>query len=113
MPGDGDCLFTSVITYLLLHQEHPGFNKLSLLLGYLPRMQDMIKVLRELVVREWLGEHSDSYQSFLTGQQLQAEADRFLEMGQYSGDVGDLVLLAVSNILRIPIVIFTSIQTYP
>ena len=116
VPGDGDCLFTSVITYLLLYQEHPGYNELSLLLGYSPnsgRTQDMIKALWELVVQEWLGEKSDSYQSFLTGQQLQREANHFLEMGEYPGDVGDLVLMAVSNILKIPIVIFTSIQNLP
>lgn len=116
VPGDGDWLFASVITYLLLHHEHPHNDELAFLLGYTPslgRIDDMIKTLRKAVVQEWLGEHSESYQSFLTGQQLQAEADRFLRMGEFSGDMGNLMLLALSNIPQMPIVVFTSIQNLP
>ena len=38
VPGDGDCLFTSVITYLLLHHEHPSNVELTFLLGYTPSL---------------------------------------------------------------------------
>lgn len=110
------CLFASVITYLLLHHEHPSNVELAFLVGYTPtlgRIDDMIKALRKAIVQEWLGERSESYQSFLTGQQLQAEADQFLRMGEFSGDVGDLVLLALSHVLQMPIVVFTLIQNLP
>ena len=53
------------------------------------------------------------YQSFLTHQQLKEEAHRFLQDGEFTGDVGDLVLPALVNVLAIPMTVFTSAENMP
>ena len=53
------------------------------------------------------------YQSFLTHQQLKEEAHRFLQDGEFTGDVGDLVLPALVNVLAIPMAVFTSAENMP
>ena len=69
--------------------------------------------MREVVVLEWTGENTMYYQSFLTQQQLQEEAHRFLQDGEFTGDVGDLVLPALVNVLAIPMTVFTSAENMP
>ena len=49
---------------------------------------------------EWLGDHSQEYQSFLTRAQLVGEAHRFLENGEFAGELGDLVLTGLANVLQ-------------
>ena len=51
--------------------------------------------------------------SFLTQDQLQSEAQRFLEDGEYCGNLGDLVLPALVNVLSQPVTIFTSVENMP
>lgn len=38
---------------------------------------------------EWLGEHTHEYTGFLAATQLEREAQRFLESGEFSGELGD------------------------
>lgn len=45
--------------------------------------------------------------------QLEHEAARFLDNGEFTGELGDLVIAALSNVLQSPIVVFTSIQNLP
>ena len=70
----------------------------------------LARLLRRATVDEWLGENS---QSFLTHNQLQNEAHKFLQDGHYSGDLGDLVLPALVNVLSQPVTIFTSAENRP
>ena len=43
----------------------------------------------------------------------ESEAQKFLESGHYDSELGNCVPLAMSNILQIPLVIFTSMENYP
>ena len=43
----------------------------------------------------------------------ESEAEKFLESGHYDSELGNCVPLAMSNILQIPLVIFTSMENYP
>ena len=71
--------------------------------------KELSTVLRQVTVNECLGENSLHYQS-LTHDQLCEEAQKFLEDGHYSGDLGGLVLPALVNVLSLPITIFTSAE---
>ena len=50
---------------------------------------------------------------FMTGNQLQEQASDFLHSGEFASNVGDLVIAAISNILKAPIVVFTSVKNMP
>ena len=43
----------------------------------------------------------------------ESEAQKFLKSGHYDSELGNCVPLAMSNILQIPLVIFTSMENYP
>ena len=49
----------------------------------------------------------------MTGNQLQEQASDFLHSGEFASNVGDLVIAAISNILKVPIVVFTSVKNMP
>ena len=68
--------------------------------------------MRELVVNEWLTNEND-YQSFLTGVDLQREAQRFRRDGEFAGALGDALPVAMANLLNIPILIFTTVHNMP
>ncbi len=113
---DGNCLFVSVVTNLMLNGEHPSNKHLAAIHSTLPtpdNMMDVVKSLRTAIVNEWMGERTSQYQSFLTGHQLHEIATNYLSMGEFAGDVGDLILPALSNVLRAPIVLFTNIEHLP
>lgn len=74
---------------------------------------DVVRTLRKAVVEEWLGENTGSYQSFLTSDQLHEQAQSFLNSGTFAGDIGDLVVRALANALKVPIVVFTSVENMP
>ena len=106
--GDGNCLFYA-IAFSLLQLMQTGALP-SHVVQILHIVQDMTinqlaKQLRTAVVGEWLGENSAHYESFLTHSQLQQEAQMFTESGHFSGELGDLVLSALANLLHTPIVV--------
>ena len=49
----------------------------------------------------------------MTHDQLYNEAHKFLEDGEYCGDLGNLVLPALVNVLSQPVTIFTSAENMP
>ena len=64
-------------------------------------------------MNEWLGEHSQCYQMFMTEGQLHIQAKEFLHDGAYSSDIGDLAIAALSNMLQSPCTCSVHIQTKP
>ena len=70
--------------------------------------------LKELVATEWLGENSDEYQEFLTHSQLHEQAALLQQLSaNLPSDIMDLVILAVSHQLQLPVVLFTSLKNLP
>lgn len=110
--GDGNCLFYAVAHALL---QKNNYASLAETLGFSTQttQKELAKLLRQATVNEWLGENSSHYQSFLTGDQLHTQAHKFLQDGEYSGDLGDLVLPALVNVLSQPVTIFTSAENMP
>ena len=76
-------------------------------------VQDIIKKLRKAVVDELLGNNTAEYQSFLSHEQLSTQAQRFLKDGEFMGEVGDLMIKALCNVLQTPIILFTSVKGLP
>ena len=117
-PKDGNCLLYSII-----HNMKYQVNNGNMILGKflqqccgidIKNPFDMIiTTLRSLIVAEWLGEYSNEYKEFMTGNQLQEQASDFLHSGEFASNVGDLVIAAISNILKAPIVVFTSVKNMP
>ena len=63
------------------------------------------------MVKEWQ-EHTDHYQGYLT-EDLAPHSETFLQSGHYTGDLGDLMILTLANVLHIPVTVFTSISNMP
>lgn len=78
--------------------------------------EDKINVLRQLIVQEFSGPNRHLYEPFMitsTTDSYDTEAQKFLRPGHYDSELGNCVPLAMSNILQIPLVIFTSMENYP
>lgn len=115
--GDGSCLFTAV-ALAVIQRIQAGDTVLSdtlLSLGLpIHQQQDVHHIallLRRSMVSEWL-ENTDVYQGFVTTD-IRAAALHFLSTQQFSGDLGDLMIMALSNILHTPFCIFTSVLNMP
>ena len=117
IPGDGNCLFTSVAfslvqriqsgdAYIIERLRDIGIHEID--------MQDtnhIQKFLRIRMVEEW-NTNQEYYQGFLTVD-ITTITHEFLQSGHFSGCLGDLMVLTLANILQIPITIFTSVQNMP
>ena len=120
VPGDGDCCFTSVSSGLDKMLEGSDDALIQHLQSLkVCRNQDLStrnSLLRELAVAEWLGDNSEEYTAFLTGSHKSSFEDTartFLEPGIFDCELGNSVLLSLTNVLKIPIVVFSSIASYP
>ena len=115
-PGDGDCFFHSIVFGLQQLAGKGNSHAASILQAvnlqaHSPSQR--AQYLRKLVVTEWTGPNSDQYQSFLGPTQIADEALRFLQPGVHGGELGDLVVIAMTNALCIPIMVFTSATNFP
>ena len=116
VPGDGNCLFYAVSLALIQRMKTNNHTRELLLSMGLPEdqlddMYNIAKLLRRSVVHEWQ-ENADNYQGF-TLVDLGSEALNYLADGEFSGDIGDLMVLTLANILGIPLTIFTSVENMP
>lgn len=118
--GDGNCFFSSVAFQLLKlfsSDESRGhvidhFANIGLTSDMC--VQSLSIVLRNMVVEEWRGNAAAQYASFLPNEvDYFMEVARFESEGVFSGPVGDLMPLAVANVLGIPLVIITSEPSNP
>lgn len=115
---DGNCLFYAVALNILQqistgnHHLQSTLMGLGLSISELNNTKCIAKLIREAVVSEWTGINCEYYQRFVSVN-IMSEAPRYLASGEFSGSLGDLVILAIANILRVPITIFSSIPNMP
>ena len=115
--GDGNCLFSALSLAIIqrLQSSDSALSQILLALGLpLERMNDVASIaqlLRECMVKKWL-ENSDSYQGFTTTD-IQQVAHTYLSHGEFAGDLGDLMVLTLANILNTPITLLTSVINMP
>ena len=121
MPGDGDflhCISISLSSFLTRNQENTNLSQYLKSIGISIEMsnEDKINVLRQLIVQEFAGPNRHVYEPFMissTTDSYNTEAQKFLKPGHYDSELRNCVPLAMSNILQIPLVIFTSMENYP
>ncbi|KAJ7373400.1 hypothetical protein OS493_012993 [Desmophyllum pertusum] len=117
---DGDCLFSSVIfqlkqmvssrnAELLSHLEAIGFH--TLLQG---DNNTAVAGLRNLMVSEMLENRAD-YEGYITNDSVEYEEQvkNFKQFGVYSGEIGNVMALSLTNVLRVNMVLFTSMDNFP
>ena len=122
MPGDGDCFLHCISTtlryFLTRGQENSKLITYLKSIGINTEMSnvDKINVLRQLIVQEFTGPNRHLYEPFMITSNTNSydeEAQKFLQPGHYDSELGNCVPLAMSNILQMPLVIFTSMENYP
>lgn len=111
--GDGDCAFRSIIVQVQKTQEwndeESALRLHCLDLGLGKSVNEDVFHLRQLFVDSV---QSNNYYQMLTGipfSEMNAETERFRDQCSFCGDVGDLVIKVCSDILRIPIIVVTSL----
>ena len=117
---DGDCLFSSVIFQLKqmvtsgnveLHNHLKAIGFHILLQG---EHNTAVSCLRSLMVSELL-ENRATYDGYITnsGVEYEEQVENFKQMGVYSGEIGNVMALSLTNVLRVNIVLFTSMENFP
>ena len=118
MAGDGNCCFSavafSVITNFSLLKEHASdfFESINLQVDPISNLDDVAMQLRGLCVREWKA-NPHEYEGFVPNTDVAAEADKFMESGFFYGELGNTMILSLSNALGLPLIIFSSAIYHP
>lgn len=115
---DGDCCFRAVARNVSKLTETGGLSSQAYEhmanLGLVNLDEESLSdSLRVLTVSEWSGENRPHYESFLTTDNFDEEVKRFTHKGYFTGELGNLMVLAMANVLKMPIVIFSSLENYP
>ena len=107
--GDGNCLFSAVAVALKQLATHVDLSvHEEMLIG----SDDLSGTLRDLAVKEWT-DNSDYYREFLTTVTIEEEVMKFKENGYYDSELGNTAVLSLSNALKIPIIMLTSMPETP
>ena len=115
--GDGDCVFTSIVRQLRRHPEfienEPSLTAHLAALGLSGSEKDDAYSLRQLFVDQV--QSNEMYQ-MMTGVdpgRLNEETELFRERGTFCGNLGDLVVRVCADVLQIPVVVITSLASFP
>ena len=110
--GDGNCCFLALAFTLCVQKQEiqsvlPNlFSDVGIHIE--AETIDIAYQLQLLAVNEWM-QHTEDYQSFLDGNHtVSEEAPQFLQQGHFLGPRGNTMVLAVSNALGLPIIVFSS-----
>ena len=117
IPGDGNCCFAAIAFSLHQQRQSIELKQPQLLLDYgidnSATLTDITSKLRNIAVEEWI-KNCDEYKHFLDeGHDVVKEAKMFLQNGDFFGPLGNTMVLAISNALGIPIIVFSSAAHYP
>lgn len=110
--GDGNCCFSAVAfsllrnSKLILQSSPDFFEKLGLDIS--GNFQTVGKQLKHLTVTEWT-QNAHDYEGFVPDVDIQQEAYKFLQSGYFFGELGNTIVLALSNMLGLPIIFSSSI----
>ena len=115
---DGNCLFYSVLYNARVQCENNNSELEQVLntngISILSDSKSNATILRHLVVKEWL-ENAWYYKSFLAHEedQFDVRVEAFKQDGHFASNIGDLVITAISNVLKTSIVLLTSNSDMP
>ena len=119
VPGDRNCCFTSIATALnkLVESVEKNENGNSALLEHLnllgigETIEEDTTRLRQLFC-EKIDTNQQNYQTWVDCD-VQQEIEKFSRSGWFDSSLGDICVLACSNILKFTIVVITSITSVP
>lgn len=104
---DGDCLFHAVAYGLnIMRTEIKISEKLSLLKIYTSNQEVSASHLRKSTVKH-IKENLHLYNNFMATLDMET-IDHYEQDGVFEGNIGDLLISAISNMLEIPIIIITA-----
>ena len=118
VPPNGNSFFLA-IAYAIVNSIIPNKAISNDLVSHLESLglmnckdtNEMSHKLRELRVHEWIS-HPEDCQPFLgVGQLLHHEASLFLNDGYFASDLGNCMALAMANLLNLPIVVITQMES--
>ena len=109
--GDGNCCFSAPA--FTLHAQKQEIQSV------VPNLfcdvgihidADTANIAHQLRLIEWI-KYADDYQGFLDGDHtVSEEAAQFLQRGHFYGPLGNTMVLAISNALGLPIIVFSSVS---
>ena len=116
VPGNGDCCFVSIVKetnkLMLSNDENNAeFRRHLDRLGFQASLNEDTKLLRSLFCQE-IEEHIEQYRNFVDFD-INEELSKFSVSGWFNSSLGDLCVLACSNLLQTSIVLITSIPGTP
>ena len=115
--GDGNCCFHA-LAFTIQCQRHNIELRLpqlflDLCIERTASVDDIACQLRRIAVEEWMT-HADDYQCFLGDEpKVTEEAPMFLQQGHFFGPLGNTMVVAISNALGLPVIVFSSASHYP
>lgn len=116
MEGDGNCCFYSVAFAILSNANQIGAHTSDFFdthkLDLHRNLIEFAHQLRNLAVEEWKSNPQD-YEGFVPGVDVTMEAEKFKESGVFLGELGNTVVLNLSNVLGIPIIVLSSAINHP
>ena len=116
--GDGNCFFRAVAFQLLqilgLPSCHDNIvNHINaLVISGETCAEELSILLRHLTVNE-IQRNSEQYHVFFEDIDILSECERFRNSGEFAGQLGDTIPLAMMNVLQIPIVVLTAVHNMP
>ena len=120
LPADGDCYFSSVsfqLSQILTSGKNTDFAKRLETLGMTASLsqREIVQTLSRLLVEKWLGQRRNEYEPFvsISGFSYELQAREFLTEGHFDSEIGNAMVLAVSNILQIPLITFSTMENLP
>lgn len=116
--GDGDCVFSSIVRQLNRLSQSIDKSESSLAahlasLGLDRGEEEDAYTLRQLFVNHV---QSNELYQMVTGvspDKLNEETELFRERGTFCGNLGDLVVRVCADVLHVPIVVITSLASFP
>ena len=109
--GDGNCSFSAVAFSLMTHSnlisQHSPQLFSNLGIDVSGDLKCISTQLRILTVGEWKSNPHD-YEAFLPEVNIPEEATKFLQTGYFYGDLADTIVVALSNLLGLAFIVFTS-----
>ena len=116
VPGDGNCCFSSIILGMKKVLSIAGPNNETFFehlrsIGLGNDISSDTEVLRQLFCNE-IRSNIDNYKEWVSFD-ITTELDRFIQSGWFDSSLGDLCVLACSNVLKAGIMVITSLPNMP
>lgn len=115
--GDGNCFFTAVASSMIRNTRvwHDSLSLAGVTVNSELTLNMVTTALRQVFVRELLGERRSKYEDFLVqeGLDYDSEANKFLTSSFYDSELGDTMPLALCTALQFSIIIFSTDARVP